>query len=1555
MHTMPLPKRKSRALRLSAACAAVLLGIPATPAATPVIDHYISTGDNLFVGTFLPFDSPAAINASFDLLKDVYGTRRIYWRGLQESKYTEGTARPENVVIYKNILSSRDLLDNQHINQLAVNAAHARGMQIWGVDQIYDFGTAAKDPVFYGFPGEQEHYLRTDHPEWIPVDKYGDRQQGGPIEYAYPEARQAMVNWVSNEVNQAGYDGVQFYTYAENFTMRFPDEFGFSDPIVNEFKARYGVDIRKESFNHQDWYNLRGEYTTQFLSQLHATMSAAGKGVGMSINPLALDKPQYWIGNNFSVAGDITMNWQKWATDRDVDSLLIYGSVDTAYFTVKNAVAGSGVEVSLGTSDIYYPPLANVRDAGGPMMGAYNYDQDYLLRSNIPVQPLSSLSNPDVYKRMRVLAQIINGDTTATAADVTPLLSDSNLITRRLALTALGKIADASSVPSMEAALSDPEHSVRAAALYALAQKNRPESAQAILNAINNYSNSQLIEGAVAALRTIPTALPLLETTVQTSTNADVRSVAMRSLAVTNSAVPASMVPTFQNALSDPEPYVRAFAVDALGRVSGSAAGVGSLIGNLASYDPVLSDRSATTLRTMIRSFEASATARRTDIVNGLDSLFRKTGDDSQRSDASWGYVQVGNALYDLVPDGFGKLTAAKNQRTDRALSLHAWEIQNVHLAVGTFTTVTEAADAYAHFKKPHWDNITTLRDSFDLKPTDATINNQKGEIGQTWTVTQGNVADNIVQTAINNGGKALKTIRRAGGSHEVRLSSDVWDGQAAELTQVTAKGDWYRTTTGDATAFGLDIGAGIEAQFLIDGNSFYRIWQTDGTQNGGSYLQTNYKAGVGGWETVEVVAKLGLANSGSMLGGTYDVYLSREGNSSLGGLGRTLIAGNVPIHSVAERTNEQLFISNQPNGASDVTTYWDNVSIRTAPALNPFPVKVDLNGGAIADARPNTAGFTAWDDLPSNKSGADNGYGTRASASRQLWTGGVSSGLINATISSIDVGGGNYLGDHPVLNSRDATVAGREFNGSGSFTPTKDSLYRDQVSADVGTATVNNGTNHRLELKLDGLDPETTYRVKLYAYDNTTPRSVNVFTDVTSNATMDLPAANSIDGLFTPGEGAAGTQWAPAQQYIDGTTSPTFPASDDFRALTLYLKSDASGRIFLDQTTVTGLSGISQPLPVLNGFEITAGQSTWNGANGASWNSAGNWAEGDVPTGKGRNATFAGMGGSVNVQSPVTVGFINLTGSNYTIGGATITLDDNSVNSSVSGGVTGRAAIAVGSTSSFNQLISSPLMLAKDTTVTVTRAQQTLTLSSLQSSNSWLTKAGPGTLALNNVRATGLAVNGGRVHVLPGRSAGGTSAVGSLTVTAGATLDLADQDMVINYSAATPIAAIRSLLASAFAGGSWTGTGITSSTAATIAGNPSLPHKTALGYAEAADVLAAGASSFSGQPVDGTTVILRYTLAGDANLDGTVNALDFNAVASNFGGSMREWANGDYNYDGTVNSMDFAAVAMNFNQLLPAPAALPLAASLVPEPSAALLAVCAASIVVRRRRAGTC
>ena len=107
----------------------------------------------------------------------------------------------------------------------------------------------------------------------------------------------------------------------------------------------------------------------------------------------------------------------------------------------------------------------------------------------------------------------------------------------------------------------------------------------------------------------------------------------------------------------------------------------------------------------------------------------------------------------------------------------------------------------------------------------------------------------------------------------------------------------------------------------------------------------------------------------------------------------------------------------------------------------------------------------------------------------------------------------------------------------------------------------------------------------------------------------------------------------------------------------------------------------------------------------------------------------------------------------------------------------------------------------------------------------------------------------------------------------------------------------------------------------------------------------------------DGTSVTIGYTVFGDANVDSKVNALDFNALAVNFGNNSGAlWYQGDFNYDGVVNTADFNTLATNFNTVAPTPAAgtLPELDSLgavVPEPASAGVLMVAAGLLAGRHR----
>jgi autotransporter-associated beta strand protein len=193
-----------------------------------------------------------------------------------------------------------------------------------------------------------------------------------------------------------------------------------------------------------------------------------------------------------------------------------------------------------------------------------------------------------------------------------------------------------------------------------------------------------------------------------------------------------------------------------------------------------------------------------------------------------------------------------------------------------------------------------------------------------------------------------------------------------------------------------------------------------------------------------------------------------------------------------------------------------------------------------------------------------------------------------------------------------------------------------------------------------------------------------------------------------------------------------------------------------------------------------------------------------------------------------------------------------------------------------------------------------------------------------------------------------------SLSITGSGVLDITNNHIIIDYTPGNdPISSIAAMIASGYAGDTWSGPGIISSLAAS---NPSY----GVGYADSAD---------PGNPAGlaSGTIEIMYTLLGDANLDDKVNGADFTLMAANFNDSVTNgWDKGDFNYSGTVNGDDFVLLADNFNQFASQSsvasadlqaldsfaAANGISLASVPEPATmGLLTLGIAGVLARRRR----
>jgi autotransporter-associated beta strand protein len=256
---------------------------------------------------------------------------------------------------------------------------------------------------------------------------------------------------------------------------------------------------------------------------------------------------------------------------------------------------------------------------------------------------------------------------------------------------------------------------------------------------------------------------------------------------------------------------------------------------------------------------------------------------------------------------------------------------------------------------------------------------------------------------------------------------------------------------------------------------------------------------------------------------------------------------------------------------------------------------------------------------------------------------------------------------------------------------------------------------------------------------------------------------------------------------------------------------------------------------------------------------------------------------------------------------------------------------------------------VASDALVKVTNGALAVGNISAGDGTQGLTKDGNGILTARRVRVGPLSVATSTLRIAPGADNDKTSSVtGIIIFGTGAKLDLGDNDLIDDYTGATILPALQSQLASGYNGGAWNGTAITTSL-----GDP-VNH--ALGYADNS-VLQVG--SFSGQTVDTTSVLIKYTYYGDSDLDGDVDVGDLGNLASNWQ-TAGPWTSGDFDYNGTIDVNDLGLLASNWqagvgNPLGPslseALASIGLPNVSVPEPATGVLLLATAALKCHRRR----
>lgn len=581
------------------------------------------------------------------------------------------------------------LYNDIKLNEAAVTAAKRNGMEMFLYTGIFEHGVQPDVGVIA--PYQFEDQLRRDHPEWCPLDRWGQRRSPGPLSFCYPEVRKILIQRYVDNVTKYDYDGINFYTYVENLGMRYQDEFGFNQPIVDEFKKKYPtVNLRQDKLSQiqrEHWYKCRGKFLTQFLAELHNKLNAKGKTLSVILDAKEPHYPQTWWSNRAVIGtGKIYMDYEKWINDGIVDELWVQLGAGNDQRKLLDELLikckDKPVKLTVRAPAPFESAWAPYVEAGVTPIAVITWARNGIERITLESTSLQTLKSPDWKLRAQTLADIASGKISATLSDIEFLAHDPHVLVRQRLTKAVKALADANGTYILEKALTDHQSSVRIAAADALSQINNPESPKQIISALekNHYFQFKMAcRDALSAMS--DKSLPALLTGLKSPT-VDVREVCVQALYKLGKAQMLDDVyqPLRKPMLDSSEYYtVRCFAIEGLVglRLQLSDQQRQQLASNLIT---IINDNSSTHIQLYATEFSAymlnyMTPSQKEKALNVLKNLFAQYGDQCTRPDAAYGWRIVGNTLAAMGPQGKMTLQSMRKQKKDKWLAWAAYQV----------------------------------------------------------------------------------------------------------------------------------------------------------------------------------------------------------------------------------------------------------------------------------------------------------------------------------------------------------------------------------------------------------------------------------------------------------------------------------------------------------------------------------------------------------------------------------------------------------------------------------------------------------------------------------------------------------------------------------------------------------------------------------------------------------------------------------------------------------------------------------------------------------------
>lgn len=137
----------------------------------------------------------------------------------------------------------------------------------------------------------------------------------------YPEVRKLWAGWI-DRMMEAGVDGIDLRISAHGSHVDEPFEYGFNEPILEEYATRYGSDPLKDEDAIEKIAAIRGDHYTDFVRETSEKVRGAGKKMQVHVHTEAFRRDPCQ-GQIMGFPANVDFQWRRWLTDGLLDGITL--------------------------------------------------------------------------------------------------------------------------------------------------------------------------------------------------------------------------------------------------------------------------------------------------------------------------------------------------------------------------------------------------------------------------------------------------------------------------------------------------------------------------------------------------------------------------------------------------------------------------------------------------------------------------------------------------------------------------------------------------------------------------------------------------------------------------------------------------------------------------------------------------------------------------------------------------------------------------------------------------------------------------------------------------------------------------------------------------------------------------------------------------------------------------------------------------------------------------------------------------------------------------------